>query len=249
MSLDQNISDLATAIGQEIKDVRADMALISGGGGGSSIPIGSIIQMKTYFPPNGFLICDGTNIEASLYSSEFLSYLTSDFVINASGFGAESEILDTSPDSVGDITSILADGDPSTNWTPFPMQSEYSFTIQLAEPTIITGYELFTANGNRFKKYSFLGSNDGTNYTLIDNQISQALIYGNAKIGKVFVNETSYLYYKFVFIPTPKTNERPAISYVILYIDASGETMYTLPNPEDINPSHNYIYKYLIKAE
>ena len=34
MSLDSNISDLATAIGQEIKDVRADMALISGGGGG-----------------------------------------------------------------------------------------------------------------------------------------------------------------------------------------------------------------------
>ena len=33
MSLDQNISDLATAIGQEIKDVRADMALISGGVG------------------------------------------------------------------------------------------------------------------------------------------------------------------------------------------------------------------------
>jgi hypothetical protein len=33
MSLDQNITDLATAIGQEIKDVRADMALISGGGG------------------------------------------------------------------------------------------------------------------------------------------------------------------------------------------------------------------------
>ena len=35
MSLDQNISDLATAIGQEIKDVRADMALISGGGSGT----------------------------------------------------------------------------------------------------------------------------------------------------------------------------------------------------------------------
>ncbi len=31
MSLDSNISDLAAAIGQEIKDVRADMALISGG--------------------------------------------------------------------------------------------------------------------------------------------------------------------------------------------------------------------------
>ena len=30
MSLDSNISDLAAAIGQEIKDVRADMALISG---------------------------------------------------------------------------------------------------------------------------------------------------------------------------------------------------------------------------
>lgn len=35
MSLDSNISDLATAIGQEIKDVRADMALISGGGSGT----------------------------------------------------------------------------------------------------------------------------------------------------------------------------------------------------------------------
>ena len=34
MSLDSNVSDLATRIGQEIKDVRADMALISGGGGG-----------------------------------------------------------------------------------------------------------------------------------------------------------------------------------------------------------------------
>ena len=31
MSLDSNVSDLAAAIGQEIKDVRADMALISGG--------------------------------------------------------------------------------------------------------------------------------------------------------------------------------------------------------------------------
>ena len=30
MSLDSNISDLATRVGQEIKDVRADMALISG---------------------------------------------------------------------------------------------------------------------------------------------------------------------------------------------------------------------------
>lgn len=33
MSLDSNVSDLASRIGQEIKDVRADMALISGGGG------------------------------------------------------------------------------------------------------------------------------------------------------------------------------------------------------------------------
>ena len=33
MSLDSNVSDLATRIGQEIKDVRADMALISGDGG------------------------------------------------------------------------------------------------------------------------------------------------------------------------------------------------------------------------
>ena len=33
MSLDSNVSDLATRIGQEIKDVRVDMALISGGGG------------------------------------------------------------------------------------------------------------------------------------------------------------------------------------------------------------------------
>ena len=33
MALDDNISALAIAIGTEIKDVRADMALISGGGG------------------------------------------------------------------------------------------------------------------------------------------------------------------------------------------------------------------------
>ena len=32
MSFDSNVGDLATRIGQEIKDVRADMALISGGG-------------------------------------------------------------------------------------------------------------------------------------------------------------------------------------------------------------------------
>ena len=37
MSLDQNVSDLAQRIGQEIKDVRADIALISGGSGTQNI--------------------------------------------------------------------------------------------------------------------------------------------------------------------------------------------------------------------
>ena len=37
MSLDQNVSDLAQRVGQEIKDVRADMALISGGGGTQNV--------------------------------------------------------------------------------------------------------------------------------------------------------------------------------------------------------------------
>ena len=37
MSLDTNISDLATRVGQEIKDVRADLALISGGGGSQNV--------------------------------------------------------------------------------------------------------------------------------------------------------------------------------------------------------------------
>jgi len=35
MSLDENIVQVVQAIGTEIKDVRADMALISGGGGGT----------------------------------------------------------------------------------------------------------------------------------------------------------------------------------------------------------------------
>ena len=33
MSFNQNVLDLAQRMGEEIKDVRADMALISGGGG------------------------------------------------------------------------------------------------------------------------------------------------------------------------------------------------------------------------
>ena len=33
MSFDSNVIDLAQRVGQEIKDVRADIALISGGGG------------------------------------------------------------------------------------------------------------------------------------------------------------------------------------------------------------------------
>ena len=33
MSFDSNVIDLAQRVGQEIKDIRADMALISGGGG------------------------------------------------------------------------------------------------------------------------------------------------------------------------------------------------------------------------
>lgn len=33
MSLDTNVADLATRIGEEIKDIRADMALVSGGSG------------------------------------------------------------------------------------------------------------------------------------------------------------------------------------------------------------------------
>ena len=37
MALDDNISALATAIGTEIKGVRADMALISGGSGTQNV--------------------------------------------------------------------------------------------------------------------------------------------------------------------------------------------------------------------
>ena len=37
MSLDQNVSDLAQRIGQEIKDVRADIALISVGSGTQNV--------------------------------------------------------------------------------------------------------------------------------------------------------------------------------------------------------------------
>ena len=37
MSLDSNVADLATRIGEEIKDVRADMALISVGGGTQNV--------------------------------------------------------------------------------------------------------------------------------------------------------------------------------------------------------------------
>ena len=37
MSFDSNVIDLAQRVGQEIKDVRADMALISGGGGTQNV--------------------------------------------------------------------------------------------------------------------------------------------------------------------------------------------------------------------
>lgn len=37
MSLDSNVVDLATRVGQEIKDVRAEMALVSGGGASNVI--------------------------------------------------------------------------------------------------------------------------------------------------------------------------------------------------------------------
>ena len=37
MSFDSNVTDLAQRVGQEIKDVRADMALISGGGGTQNV--------------------------------------------------------------------------------------------------------------------------------------------------------------------------------------------------------------------
>lgn len=41
MSLDENIVSVVQAIGAEIKDVRADMALISGGGGTQNVFIQS----------------------------------------------------------------------------------------------------------------------------------------------------------------------------------------------------------------
>ena len=62
MSLDSNVSDLATRIGQEIKDVRADMALISGGGSGtqnvfiqSAEPAATVDSLWIQRLPNGNL--------------------------------------------------------------------------------------------------------------------------------------------------------------------------------------------------
>ena len=84
MSLDSNVSDLATRIGQEIKDVRADMALISGGGGvltatalldfGTS---GTKYKLFTINDANitlgkkvGWLIYKPTNIKVSTFIKE-----------------------------------------------------------------------------------------------------------------------------------------------------------------------------------
>lgn len=59
MSLDSGIVDLATAIGQEIKDVRADMALISGGGGTQNVfiqetePVVAVDSLWIQKLPNG----------------------------------------------------------------------------------------------------------------------------------------------------------------------------------------------------
>ena len=109
----------------------------------------------------------------------------------------------------GEGAANAFDNDPSTKYLNFDKQNA-GVTVKLNSGRIVTGFSLTTANdfsGRDPTSYKLYGSNDGVNWTLIQDgnlSLSESRLWTSPDIA--VTNTTAYVYY-YIYFPTTKAGE------------------------------------------
>lgn len=131
------------------------------------------------------------NASSEVYSS-FIPALTSNTA--PSGIASASSIYSTTYDA---WTAFDKNTTSGQGWITLSGTTIGWIQYKFVNPRKITRYEITSSNviGSSPKNFTFEGSNDGSNYTVLDTKTSQTWT-GFEKRTFNIVNENSYLYYR-----------------------------------------------------
>lgn len=146
----------------------------------------------------------------------------------------------------GETADKAFDGDPNTKYLNFD-KNNAGVTVKLNSGRVVTGFKLTTANdfsGRDPTSYKLYGSNDGTNWTLVQTgnlSLSDTRLAVSSEI--TVTNTSAYVYY-YIFFPTTKAGEgcgldcnSMQIAEIIYIYDSNSTVTSTATGSTVSNPS------------
>ena len=146
----------------------------------------------------------------------------------------------------GEGAANAFDNDPNTKYLNFDKKNA-GVTIKLNQGRVVTGFTLTTANdfsGRDPTSYKLYGSNDGVNWTLIQDgslSLSESRYWTSPTI--TVTNSTAYAYY-YIYFPTTKAGDgcgqdcnSMQIAEITYYYDSNNTTTSTATGTTVTNPS------------
>lgn len=145
----------------------------------------------------------------------------------------------------GETADKAFDGDPATKYLNFDKQNA-GVTVKLNSGRVVTGFKLTTANdfsGRDPTSYKLYGSNDGTNWTLVQTGTLSLSENRLTESDVITVTNTSAYVYYYIFFPTTKSGEgcgldcnSMQIAEIIYIYDANNTTTSTASGTAVSNP-------------
>jgi hypothetical protein len=145
----------------------------------------------------------------------------------------------------GEGAANAFDNNPNTKYLNFDKKNA-GVTIKLNQGRVVTGFTLTTANdfsGRDPTSYKLYGSNDGANWTLIQDgtlSLSESRYWTSSTIP--VTNSTAYVYY-YIFFPTTKAGDgcglncnSMQIAEITYFYDANNTTTSTATGTSVSNP-------------
>lgn len=145
----------------------------------------------------------------------------------------------------GEDAAKAFDNNPNTKYLNFDKYNA-GVTVKLNAGRVVTGFKLTTANdfsGRDPTSYKLYGSNDGTNWTLVQQgslSLSESRFWTSPEI--TVTNTTAYVYY-YIFFPTTKAGngcglncDSMQIAEITFIYDANSTTTSTATGSTITNP-------------
>jgi hypothetical protein len=222
--------------------------------GGDSTPPGTIIVRKGATAPDGYLLVNGSTISATTYAS-LAPYVTNITQLNGTPTIVSNSVISASASSdIGDGRNAAAAFDGiwhQSEYGCWHSNNVYGSTAWLQAyftdgPKTIVGYRIYGRGGGYdIRGWQLYGSNDGSNYTLIDDKSSQSAIPTDSYLDFEVTSPGSYSYYKM--ITTNTDDSYVVVGEWVLYTSASFTTSLQLPNKNDVfyvSNDYNQFIKY-----